>query len=127
MTYYSCQVQRIRGAFYPKSDLCERIVRAKQFMDRHHADSPDLNAICAEACLSKYHFIRLFRRLYGRTPHQYLCELRIAKAKALIGAGMTVRDTCAAVGYDSVTSFSSLFKKTVGTAPSRLGQKSNFR
>jgi AraC-like DNA-binding protein len=42
--------------------------------------------------ISKYHFIRLFKRYYGCTPHQYLKEVRVRKAKKLIQNGMTVRD-----------------------------------
>lgn len=96
-------------------------------MDRHYAEAMDLQTVCGQACLSKYHFIRLFKKLYGRTSHQYLSEIRIAKAKELIQGGMTVRGACFAVGYDSVTSFSSLFKKIAGSPPSRMRQNSNFR
>lgn len=127
MTYYSHQIHTMSEELYPRNDLRKRIINAKQFMDRHYMEDMDLRAVCEKACLSKYHFIRIFKMLYGRTPHRYLTEVRVAKARGLIRAGNTVRGACFAVGYDSVTSFSLLFKKIVGLAPSRIEQESNFR
>lgn len=121
MIFYNQKIKELTDSLYPKGDITERIIAAKQFIDLHYADNLDLNTICREACISKYHFIRLFKRYYGRTPHQYLTEVRVKKAKKLIQNGMTVRGACFSVGYNSVTSFSSLFKKMNGTAPSGIG------
>ena len=120
MTFYSQQVKRLTDELYPWDDLTKRVTSAKQFIDRNYSKTIDLDAICKEACVSKYHFIRLFKKYYGRTPHQYLTEVRVNKAKELIRAGMTVRGACFSVGYDSVTSFSALFKRITGSAPSRI-------
>lgn len=120
MTFYNRQIQKLNDKLYSREDLTKRIIEAKQFIDCRYAENIDLDTICREACISKYHFIRLFKKYYGRTPHQYLAEVRVAKAKELIRDGMTVRGTCFAVGYQSVTSFSSLFKKMTGLAPSRI-------
>jgi AraC-like DNA-binding protein len=119
-TYYRQQIEKLTNELYPREDLVERIIGAKQFIDRHYTDNLDLDVICKKACVSKYHFIRLFKNIYGCTPHQYLIEVRIKKAKELIRSGMTVRGACFAVGYDSVTSFSTLFKRMTGSAPSRI-------
>ena len=62
-------------------DLYARIVRAKLFMDEHYASPLDLDTLCSEACFSKFHFLRLFKRTYNKTPYQYLSEFRIEKAK----------------------------------------------
>lgn len=120
MSFYNRQIKKLTKRLYPREDLTERIVGAKQLIDRHHAKNIDLNTISREAFISNYHFIRLFKTYYGCTPHQYLMEVRVAKAKELIRNGMTVRGACFAVGYDSVTSFSSLFKKMTGSPPSRI-------
>lgn len=120
MTFYSRKIEKLNNELYPRKDLTERITGAKKFIDRHYAKNLDLDTVCKEACVSKYHFIRLFKRYYGRTPHQYLAEVRVEKAKKLIQGGMTVRGACFAVDYESVTSFSSLFKKMTGSAPSRI-------
>lgn len=127
MTYYARRIQALNKTLYRRRCVIERIVRAKRFIDRHYSEGINLDSVCKEAHVSKYYFIRLFKSCYGRTPHQYLMEVRIAKAKELIGRGMTVRGACFAVGYDSMTSFSTLFKKVTGQAPLRFRQNRNFR
>lgn len=103
---------------YPKVYLYRRVVQAKLFIDQHYAGQIDLNAISDEASFSKFHFIRLFRDSYGKTPHQYLKHVRIEQAKELLKKGMPVSEVCYAVGFDSVSSFSGLFSRTVGSSPS---------
>ena len=75
---------------YPKIYLYRRIVQAKLFIDKFHSEKIDLNNIADEACFSKYHFIRLFKSIYGKTPNQYLKEARIENAKELIKNGKSV-------------------------------------
>jgi AraC-like DNA-binding protein len=104
--------------FYPKIYLYKRIVQAKLFMDDNYAETIDLNNIADEAYFSKFHFIRLFAKVYGKTPHQYLISVRIEKAKQLLQANMPVSKVCYAVGFESLSSFSGLFKKMVGLTPS---------
>jgi AraC-like DNA-binding protein len=103
---------------YPKIYLYRRMVQAKLFIDQHHAGKIDLDNISDEAYFSKFHFIRLFKAIYGKTPHQYLISVRIAKAAQLLEAGQSVSDVCFSVGFDSLTSFSGLFKKVTGMSPS---------
>jgi len=78
----------------------------------------ELGCMADEACYSKFHFIRLFRNVYGQTPHQYLKLLRIQKAMQLLSSGISVPDACYEVGFESVSSFSSLFKRISGVSPS---------
>jgi AraC-like DNA-binding protein len=103
---------------YPKVYLYRRIVQAKLFIDNNYADKIDLNGISDEAYFSKFHFIRLFKSAYGKTPHQYLKYVRIEKAKELLKNNNTVSEACFLVGFDSLSSFSGLFSKVVGKSPS---------
>jgi len=103
---------------YPKVYLYRRIVQAKLFIDKNYADKIDLENISDEAHFSKFHFIRLFKAIYGKTPHQYLTLVRIEKATGLLQIGKPVSDVCYSVGFDSLSSFSGLFKRTVGISPS---------
>src|SRR5437870_10067267 len=107
---------------YPKIYLYKRIVQAKLFIDAHYADNIDLDAIADEAYFSKFHFIRLFKSIYGKTPHQYLTYVRIERAKQYLKSDFTVTDTCCKVGFDSLTSFIGLFKKHEGQTPSAYQQ-----
>ena len=56
---------------------------------------------------------------YGETPYTYLMTRRIERAKALLRQGMSVTDTCVAVGCTSLGSFSSRFSEIVGETPSQ--------
>ncbi len=103
---------------YPKVYLYRRIVQAKLFIDKNYAEKIDLSYISDEACFSKFHFTRLFKTIYAKTPHQYLTWVRIEKAQLLLREDKTVSETCFLVGFDSLTSFSGLFKRNVGMSPS---------
>ena len=102
---------------YPRQYLYLQIVRAKLFIDENFAGGIDLNRIADKACFSKFHFVRMFKSIYGRTPHQYLTQVRIEQSKELLAAGETVAAACFRVGFDSVTSFTALFKRRVGQTP----------
>ena len=102
---------------YPRQYLYRRVVRAKLFIDEHYNSPIDLNNIADEACFSKYHFVRLFRSIYGKTPHQYLTDVRIKQAKLLLADGATVARACFSVGFDSISSFTGLFRRRVGVTP----------
>lgn len=96
----------------------ERIVSAKLFMDKNFHEPLDLEAISQQAFLSRFHFHRLFTRVYRRTPHQYITRVRIDKAKELLQDNdKSVTEICSAVGFESLGSFSTLFKKESGFAP----------
>ena len=102
---------------YQKIYLYRRIVQAKLFIDANYATSIDAGNIADEALFSKFHFIRLFKKIYAKTPHQYLTFVRIEKARQFLQAGNSVTDVCFLVGFDSLSSFSSLFKRRVGQTP----------
>jgi len=103
---------------YPKLYFYSRLVRAKMFIDSHFSEPIDLDNISDEACFSKFHFIRMFRNSYDKTPHQYLISLRIEKSIELLKSNNSVADTCYAVGFESLASFSRLFKRITGLTPS---------
>ncbi|WP_084725375.1 helix-turn-helix transcriptional regulator [Streptacidiphilus melanogenes] len=88
-------------------------------MDRDWAEPIDLDAVAGAAGYSRYHFIRVFRAVYGQTPGQYLSRRRIERAEELLRtADLSVTEICALVGFTSLGTFSSSFKKHTGLAPS---------
>ena len=96
-----------------------RLALARAFIDEHYDLPLDLEQIAGQASFSRYHFLRLFRGAFDQTPHQYLTERRIAKAKELLSSSeLSVTEVCFAVGFDSLGSFSALFHRHVGHAPS---------
>lgn len=99
-------------------DMYRRLCRARQLIDDCYDLPLDLQQISSEACLSRFHFLRLFRQVFNKTPHQYLTQRRIERAKELLSSsGLTVTDVCFEVGFESLGSFSSLFHKHVGHPP----------
>ncbi len=106
----------------PNIYLYRRIVQAKLFIDSNYHEVINLDDIADEAYFSKFHFIRLFKNIYGKTPHQYLITVRIENARLLLKKGIAVSDVCYAVGFDSITSFSSLFKKLTDCSPANYQQ-----
>ncbi|MEP6846418.1 MAG: AraC family transcriptional regulator [Panacibacter sp.] len=108
---------------FPKIYLYRRIVQAKLFIDENFGENIDLDNISDEAFFSKFHFIRLFKTIYNKTPYQYLTAVRIEKAKQLLTKGISVSEACFLVGFDSVTSFSGLFKRIVSLTPAAFQQQ----
>jgi len=112
------------------SDLHERLCRARRYIDERYDLPLDLTEISKQACLSRYHFLRSFRDTFETTPHQYLIHRRIEKAKELLRLrGLSVTDVCFEVGFQSLGSFSSLFRRCVGDAPAsyRKRQRESLR
>jgi AraC-like DNA-binding protein len=99
------------------TDIYQRIAAAKVYIDENYQESIDLEQISKQAFLSRFHFHRLFRQVYKRTPHQYLTQKRLNKAKDLLSENKPVTDVCNEVGFESIGSFSVLFKKEIGFAP----------
>jgi AraC-like DNA-binding protein len=113
---------------YPKEDYYRRLVQAKLYIDEHYTQKTDLDAIAEAASFSKFHFIRMFKASYHKTPHQYLVSLRMARARNLLESGKSVSEVCFGVGFESLSSFSGLFKKTFGISPAAYaGQRQTLR
>jgi AraC-like DNA-binding protein len=92
------------------ADVRERLSRARKFIDESYQLPLDLIQISRQACLSRYHFPRLFR--------DALIQRRIEKAKELLRSRrLSITDVCFEVGFESLGSFSSLFRKRVGQPP----------
>src|SRR5262249_15406778 len=73
------------------------------------------------ACLSPFHFHRLFARAFGETPHSFVTRMRLDRARALLAADhLPVTEICLAVGYDSLGSFSTLFRSRTGMTPAEF-------
>jgi AraC-like DNA-binding protein len=117
MTFYQQQIVAIKDSIYPKEYLCNQVIQAKKFIDKNFSDRINLDDIATETCFSKYHFLRLFKFFYGKTPHQYLTEVRIEKAKQLLRTGLPVSDVCFLTGFESTSSFKALFKRYTAFTP----------
>ncbi len=104
---------------HPKMYRYKRIVDAKLYIDENFHEKIDLGIMSAQANFSKFHFARLFKKSFGKTPHQYLIDVRLAAAKKSLKQYKLVQKVCFDVGFESVPSFISLFKKKEKMTPNQ--------
>lgn len=103
----------------------QQVRLARLVLDRRYNTPITIDDLSREVALSPYYLIRTFRRVYKQTPHQYLVGQRIAKAKELLrSSDLSVTEICAVVGFESLGSFSTLFRKVAGMAPSAYRESS---
>lgn len=85
------------------------------------ADPLSLQDMARIACLSSYHFDRIFHQTTGIPPVQFLYALRIERAKRLLlTTPRTVTDVCYEVGYNSLGTFTRRFTQLVGLSPRKF-------
>ena len=102
--------------------------RARDLIDLRYAEPLDLAALAREAGYSKFHFARAFAAAYGETPRAYLTRRRLERAKTLLRvANLSVTEICFLVGFESLGSFSALFRRVVGQTPSAYRRESARR
>jgi AraC-like DNA-binding protein len=97
----------------------KNIAHARDFMRQAYQRPLNLPDISAQANLSPYHFLRVYKQTFQETPHEFLTRLRIERAKTLLAKGThNVTEACFEVGFSSLGSFSTLFARRVGLSPS---------
>ena len=100
------------------SGVFRRLVAARDFMTERYDEPIVLRQAAELAGISPFHFLRLFSRAFDETPHAYLQRLRLECARERLARGASVTDVCFDVGYASLGSFSALFSRRYGCAPS---------
>ena len=126
MTYYEKELNRIRSIIYSNEGQLNTVIKIRNYIEKNYDGEINLNLLSQIHSVSKYHLLRLFKKYYGQTPRQYLIDKRIAKSKEKLRKRMSVTETCFTVGFESLGTFSTLFKTKTGISPSEF-QKSNFR
>jgi AraC family transcriptional regulator len=124
------EVERVAAARRAtRGELYRRLHRARDYAAATLGQPLTLGEMARVACLSPNHFLRSFKQLFSQTPHQYLTGLRLARAEELLAAtDLPVTEICFAVGFESLGSFSTLFRRRVGVSPQayRRGKKVIF-
>jgi AraC-like DNA-binding protein len=101
-----------------RQELFRRLLIGREYIHSHGSDPISLANVARAACLSPFHFHRGFTRAFQQTPHSYLTQLRLARARDMIASGSSVLEACIAVGFSSPSAFSRLFRQRLGYAPS---------
>jgi AraC family transcriptional regulator len=102
-------------------EIFKRLALAKEWMEANCCSRISLQQMAVVANMNSQHFLRMFKQLFRITPHQYLMSCRLEKAKQLLQEKkMTVTEVCHATGFESIYSFSNLFRKRFGLPPSKF-------
>ncbi|MGE0131259.1 MAG: helix-turn-helix domain-containing protein [Blastocatellales bacterium] len=104
-----------------REELYRRLHRAKEFIAASFDQSITIDEMAKVACLSTNHFLRTFQQAFRQTPHQFLTAQRLERAqRLLLHTDLPVTDVCLAVGFESLGSFSSLFRRKLGASPEKF-------
>jgi AraC family transcriptional regulator len=98
-----------------------RAVKAALWIDAHSQEPIDLDGAAREAGLSPFHFLRLFGKALGVTPHQYLVRSRLRHAARLLADdGRLITDVAFDVGFGDLSNFVRKFHRAAGVSPRRF-------
>ncbi|MEX0313931.1 MAG: helix-turn-helix domain-containing protein [Allomuricauda sp.] len=117
MTFYEKEIHRISQIVYSNQSQIDAVIRTRQYLENNYETNLNLDILSSTQAISKYHLLRLFKKYYGVTPTQYVVDKRLEKSKQHLISGMLVTETCFAVGFQSLGSFSTLFKRKTGKSP----------
>ena len=96
----------------------KRIVAAAHWIDEHAHEEIDLAAAGRETGLSAFHFLRLFARIVGVTPHQYLIRARLRRAARQLADGdLPITDIAFEIGFGDLSNFVRTFHRAAGVSP----------
>jgi AraC family transcriptional regulator len=109
---------QVHGALRVSALDERRISRTLRYMEGHASQALDLDQLAAVAALSKFHFLRVFRRTVGQTPYQYLLQLRLRRAALRL---LSSRETVSAIAFDQgfgdLSTFNQTFRAAFGMSP----------
>ncbi len=104
----------------PTGREVRRVVEAIRFVESDAARPVQLQDLAAIAGMSKYHFLRVFRRLTGVTPHQYLISARMRRAAlSLASSHRPVIAIALDSGFGDLSTFNKRFRATFGLTPTQ--------
>jgi AraC-like DNA-binding protein len=100
-----------------------RAIDAALWIDAHAHEAVDLERVAHEADLSPFHFLRLFGRVLGVTPHQYLVRSRLRRAARMLAEeDQSITDVALDVGFRDLSNFVRTFHRAAGVSPRRFRQ-----
>jgi AraC family transcriptional regulator len=121
------QTWRVRAARRStREEVVRRVRRAVDAIESDIAQPLDLDALAGLACMAKHHFLRRFRDVTGETPHQFILQRRLARARDLLAKDiMTAAEIGRACGFSDASGFSSAFRAAHGLPPRAWRRRRN--
>ena len=104
-----------------EEDSLSPIGKAMQYIRKNCSEKLSVKDIAREAFLSEFYFIRLFKRLTGSTPAEYIKACRISKAQIILKReDLSVEEVAERVGYENTSSFIRAFCSITGQTPKQF-------
>ena len=103
-----------------REEIMRRLLDACDYIYTYYHKDLSLDELASVSCLSKFHFLRLFKIIFNKTPHQFINEVRIRRSKELLlRSTLDVKSISKAVGFDTSSSFSRMFRQQTGAYPTQ--------
>jgi AraC family transcriptional regulator len=119
---------RPRSSVEARAQDRAKITAAAAWIENHAESEIDLEQVAAVARMSPFHFLRLFARIAGVTPHQYLIGARLRNAaKQLAGNDRAITDIAYDVGFGDLSNFVRTFHRAARMSPRRFRQTAQGR
>ena len=104
--------------FYSKKKYCDAVRSCIAYIEENYGDKVTLEKLGEVSGYSDLHTMRLFKHDTGRTPHEWLTEIRVNRAKELLSDNSkNIEEVATACGFNSESHYKILFKKTTGMTP----------
>lgn len=103
-----------------QKDVFRNLLNTKNFIDDCFLENLNLQHLQAESKMSKFAFIRLFKKTFGISPYQYILNKRLVYAMQELKSGKAIGDIASITGFADTPSFSKAFKQLFGFAPSKI-------
>lgn len=100
-------------------ELFDRLLLVYEYIHDNVQSNPTIEELAKTAALSPFHLYSSFKKVFGTTPHKYINQVKMNRAKKILIEGQqSISETAYFLGFPDLPSFSKLFKKTFGTPPS---------
>jgi AraC family transcriptional regulator len=108
-----------------REEIFRRLLLATDYIYSYFDQDLSLDELAAASCLSKFHFLRLFKIMYRKTPYQFINEVRVKKAQSLLkNSSLEVNEIASSLGFVNASSFSRMFYQQTGHYPSATPRSS---
>lgn len=104
-----------------KQEILRRLILAVDYIHSYYDRDLSLEELASVSCLSKFHFLRLFKTVFGKTPNRFINDVKVQRAKTLLlHSREDIISISRALGFRDASSFSRLFYNQTGFYPTRF-------
>ena len=121
----SLTIQKVKSS--TRIEIFRRLQWSIEFLRENFTRSIAVEDLANHACLSMYHFKRLFKEVYGEAPYQMIRRLRLERATSLLALGLPVKSVCKSVGWEDPSSFVRLFRRKMNVTPHQFKENSQHQ